>query len=134
MFTIISIHWDERNKGWIVDSNKCKIKSNKKNIIEIEVSSVRDNIFIHKDVFDFLKVFYPSDYKSNDYINIDWAAYTLRDCIFFIKNNTDLSKGLGYFYRNLEKVELNEDLNGNRIDYFIDRSSFSHGFFFSFST
>ena len=134
MFTIISIHWDERNKGWIVDSNKCKIKSNKKNIVEISVSGILGNIFIHKEIFDFLKIYYPSEYNSKDYVNIDWAAYSLRDCIFFIENNNDLYKGLSYFYRNLEKVELNETLNGNKIDYFIDRSSFSHGFFSSFSS
>lgn len=134
MFTIISIHWDERNKGWIVDSNKCKIKSNKKNIVEISVSGILGNIFIHKEIFDFLKIYYPSEYNSKDYVNIDWAAYSLRDCIFFIENNNDLYKGLSYFYRNLEKVEINENLNGNKIDYFIDRSSFSHGFFYSFSS
>lgn len=134
MFTIISIHWDERNKGWMVVHNKCKIKSNKKNIIEISISGIRGNIFIHNDIFGFLKIFYPTDFNSKDYVNIDWAAYSLRDCIFFVENINDLNKGMSYFYRNLEKVELNEELNGNKIDYFIDRSSFSHGFFSSFSS
>lgn len=131
MITIVSIHWDVRNKGWVIDSDKCKIKSNKKNIVEISISGVRKNVFIHKDIFKYLEIFYPTEYNSTDYSNIDWAAYSLRDCIFFIENTQDFKKGLCYFYRNLEKVEINEELNGNKVDYFIDRSSFSHGFFIS---
>lgn len=130
MFTIVSIHWDERNKGWVIDSDKCKIKSNKKNIFEISISSARKNIFIHKEIFDYLKIFYPTEYNSNNYSNIDWAAYSLRDCIFFLQKKDDLKKGLSYFYRTLEKVEINESLNGNKINFSIDRSSFSHGFFY----
>jgi hypothetical protein len=133
MFKVVSICWSDRQRGWNITSNVCKIKSDKKNILEISVNGFKDNIYIHKNIFDFLHIYYKADENENNYTNIDWAAYSLEECIFFIQNDADLHKGVSYFYRTLEKIEENEELRGNKLIHFINRSQLSHGFFYSFS-
>lgn len=134
MFKIVSICWDKRQRGWTILSDKCKIKSDKKNILEIAIGGQRKSIYIHKTIFDFLKIFYKADEQTNDYINIDWAASTLDECIFFVDNDYDIQKGVSYFYRTLENIENKEQLKGNKHILFYKRSQLSHGLFFPYGS
>jgi hypothetical protein len=130
MFKIVSIHWDNRKRDWLVTTNKCKIKSDKKNILEISVDGFRKNLFIHKNIFDFLTIYYKAEENENNYTNIDWAALSLDECIIFIEKDSDINKCISYFYRTLEKIEENEELKGNKLDHFYNRTQLSHGLFY----
>jgi hypothetical protein len=132
MFKVASISWDSKQRNWTIIADKCRIKSDKKGILEISINGQRKSIYIHKNIFDFLKIFYKADEDTNDYINIEWAASSLYECIFFIQDDADLQKGISYFYRTLERIEDNEDLKGNKHALFTNRSQLSHGLFFSY--
>ena len=132
MFKVVSISWDSKQRNWAIIADKCKIKSDKKDILEISINGQRKSIYIHKNIFDFLKIFYKADEDTNDYINIEWAASSLYECIFFIQDDADLQKGISYFYRTIERIEDNEDLKGNKYAIFTNRSQLSHGLFFSY--
>lgn len=129
MFNVVSIGWNNRQKNWTIYTDKCKIKSRRKNILEIYVYGNQKNLYIHKNIFDYLTIFYKTDEETTDYTNIDWAASNLEECIFFIKNENEIQKGISYFYRTLENLEINEDLKGNKLKQFINRTRFSHGLF-----
>lgn len=129
MFNVVSIGWDSKQKNWTIYIDKCKIKSRKKHIVEIHVFSNQKNICIHKNNFNYLRIFYHTDDNTNDYTDIDWAASNLEECIFFVEKESDIQKGISYFYRTLEKLEKNEDLKGNKLKQFINRTIFSHGLF-----
>ncbi len=129
MFNVVSIGWNNRQKNWTVYTDKCKIKSTKKNIVQIFVSGYQKNIYIHKSIFGFLKIYYKTDEENYTYTNIDWAAISLDECIFFVEEDRDIKRGVSYFYRTLELLEENEQLKGNKFNRFVNRSAFSHGFF-----
>jgi hypothetical protein len=129
MFNVVSIGWNIRQKDWTIYIDRCKIKSRRKSILEIYVFGTQRNIYIHKSIFNYLTMFYKTDEDTDDYTNIDWAASNLKECIFFIESENDIQRGISYFYRTLEKIENNEDLKGNKISQFIDRTRFSHGLF-----
>lgn len=134
MFNIVSIGWNNRQKNWSIYTDRCKIKSTKKNIIQIFVLGYQKNIYIHKGIFDFLKIYYKTDEDDSSYTNINWAAASLDECIFFIEDEKDTKKGVSYFYRTLEFLEETEQLKGNKLNKFVNRSVFSHGFFDSIFT
>ncbi len=102
MFNVVSIGWNNRQKNWTVYTDKCKIKSTKKNIVQIFVSGYQKNIYVHKSIFDFLKIYYKTDEDNYNYTNIDWAAISLDECIFFVEEERDIKRGVSYFYRTLE--------------------------------